>query len=276
MISTLKRLMPSSIKQYTKYAIHSVSDLSAYLSGKQKPMVPPKRKIFIGGGDFESIGRAFLESLTEHTNIQPDSKVLDVGSGQGRMALPLTSYLAPEGEYCGIEIVESAIDWCNNEYSKYPNFHFIHANVFNEHYNKSGAVKANNYKFPFEDDTFDVVFLTSVFTHMFPDDVTNYLSEIYRCLKPNGRCLITFFLLNNESKNSIRDGTTNFSFRYSVNDHCLTMTKDDPEDAIAYEEQYITNTYKEIGLKIIGDIQYGSWTPREVSYGLQDMIVAEK
>ena len=41
----------------------------------------------------------------------------------------------------------------------------------------------------------DVAFLTSVFTHMLPEDVEHYLDELARVLKPGGRTLITWFLL---------------------------------------------------------------------------------
>ena len=95
------------------------------------------------------------------------------------------------------------IKWCgNNITTKYPNFHFQRANVFNKYYNPTGEYKASEYKFPYNDNYFDLVILGFVFTHMLPTDLENYLSEVSRVLKINGRCLISFFLLNKES-NSI-------------------------------------------------------------------------
>ena len=60
--------------------------------------------------------------------------------------------------------------------------------------------------FPCADNSFDLVFLTSVFTHMFAGDVENYLSEISRVLKPGGKCLITWFLLDEVSRKSGEPG----------------------------------------------------------------------
>ena len=263
-------------KIYSEYFGYCVDDFKSFITASRKPMIPPKRKIFIGQGNFEAIGKRFLESLIKDANLRPDDKVLDVGSGQGRMALPLTEFLTPNGEYYGLEIVNKAVEWCNQEYSAHPNFHFIHANVFNKHYNKKGKVKANQYKFPFEDETFHVIFLTSVFTHMYPDDVANYLAEIARCLKPNGKCVITYFLMNDESRKSIAENTASLSFSYPINENCYTATEHDPEGAIAYDEEYILSKYNELGLKAIGNIHYGHWIPRDKSGEYQDTIIAEK
>lgn len=50
-----------------------------------------------------------------------------------------------------------------------------------------------------ERSSFDFVFLTSVFTHLLPEDMNNYFSEVVRVLTHARRCLITYFLLTFES-----------------------------------------------------------------------------
>jgi len=115
------------------------------------------------------------------------------------MAIPLTKYLS-EGSYEGIDIIPYHINWCKkNIMSRYPNFRFQMADVFNKLYNPKGKYKPSEYEFPYQDEDFDFVFLTSVFTHMLPKDMENYFSQIARVLRKKGRCLITFFLLNKES-----------------------------------------------------------------------------
>lgn len=238
-------------------------------------MIPPKRNTFIGDGDFEKIGFAFMKSLVNGANLCPDSKVLDVGSGQGRVARPLTDYLSSDGSYYGIEIVESAVDWCNREYRQYPNFEFLHADIYNTHYNKTGKLTANQYQFPFSDNSFDVIFFSSVFTHMRTSDVKHYLSETARCLKPKARCVITCFLLNKDSREAINQNNASLNFAYKVDEHCLTTTNTDPEDAIALDERYLLAAYEDVGLHVLS-IRYGNWIPRSTSYGFQDMVIAEK
>ena len=159
-------------------------------------MIPPRGMIFIGAGDFEQIGKDFKKHFIELGNLQPGDRVLDVGCGIGRMAIPLTSYLSQEGEYWGFDIVKQGIEWCQRRISpKYGNFHFLHSDIYNKEYNPKGKLQAREYKFPFEDQCFDFVFLTSVFTHMLPADMENYVSEIGESLSGEENVWSRFFSL---------------------------------------------------------------------------------
>jgi SAM-dependent methyltransferase len=80
------------------------------------------------------------------------------------------------------------------------NFQFYQIDIYDKHYNPAGHCKASEYRFPFPDDSFDFVMLGSVFTHMLPDGVRNYLSEIRQVLAPGGRCMISYFFLNDETR----------------------------------------------------------------------------
>lgn len=141
--------------------------------------------------------------------------MLDVGCGSGRMALPLTGYLNSEGRYAGFDISQKAIAWCQEHItSAHPNFQFEVSDIYNSLYNPKGKYQSLDFRFPYPDASFDVVFLTSVFTHMFPPDVEHYLDEISRVLKPGGRCLCTYFLLNDESLAHIAEGKSAHNFQH--------------------------------------------------------------
>ena len=243
---------------------------------KRDTMIPPRSMIFIGDGDFEKTGNEFKNYFIELGGLQPNAHVLDVGCGIGRMAIPLTNYLSSEGEYWGFDIVKSGIDWCQNHITpKYTNFHFLHSNIYNRQYHPEGEIHAKKYKFPFEDQSFDFVFLTSVFTHMLPSDVEHYTEEIARVLKTGGKCLITFFLLNDESTELIREGNSRLDFRFEM-DGFLTTDKSTPEDAIAYQETYIKDLLSKHGVSITEPVYYGSWCGRQSFLAFQDIVVAEK
>ena len=247
-----------------------------YRSNGRDSMLPPKSMIFIGDGDFEKIGQEFKQYFIKLAKLQPNNRVLDVGCGIGRMAIPLTDYLSTEGEYWGFDIAKNGVEWCQNRISKkFGNFNFQHIDVYNKYYNPHGNDRAYNFKFPYENEFFDFVFLTSVFTHMLPKDMENYMNEISRVLKTGGKCMITFFLLNEESEKLLRTGRSSLDFKYKI-DGCLTINEEEPEAAIAYNEESVKMFFEKLGLKIIQPIHYGSWCEREIYLSYQDIILAVK
>jgi ubiquinone/menaquinone biosynthesis C-methylase UbiE len=272
---TLKRFIPKPIKAILWQIKYFSEDFIDVITGKRDTLTPPKRMIFVGGGDFREIGDIFLHYFKELGELKPDENVLDVGSGIGRMAAPLTKYLSPNSRYEGIDIVKEGIMWCNKKYKNYPNFHFTLTDIYNKHFNPKGKEKAYNYRFPFDDNTFNFVFLTSVFTHMLPIDMENYLKEISRVLSPQGRCLITFFLINQDSLNNITNGKSTFMFKNEY-DNYRTDNLDIPETAVAYNEEYIIGLFKKYGFEIYKPVQYGSWCGREKYLSFQDIMVIKK
>ncbi len=234
------------------------------------PRVPPRADTLIGGGDFEHVGDEFFEILKRH-GLTPDMHILDVGCGQGRMARPLVGFI-DVGSYTGFDISAPGIDWCKDHYADTPEFKFEHVPVYNKRYNPKGTVKASEFVFPYGDDQFDLIFLTSVFTHMFKDDVENYLAQISRVLKPGGKALITWFLMNDVSRNAENPF---FNFAYDFDEVSRTTTPKNPEAALAFDEGFVRALYSDCGLTI-ADIEYGTWARPGSQFQLQDMVVATK
>ena len=255
----------------------SIIDGIDFFLGRREPLTPPKRKIYIGGGHFKKQGQDFLQHFIKIGKLKPHEKVADIGCGIGRMAVPLTKYLDSSGSYEGLDIVVDGIQWCNKNITpQYPNFHFQLADVFNQLYNPSGKQKPSEYRFPYKNETFDFVILTSVFTHILPQDVEHYFSEVMRVLKVGGRCFATFFLLNSESIELINKKLSAVDFKYDIGGFHRTFDHRVPEEAVAHDEAFILSLYEKFGFKIEGPIHYGSWCPRNNFVSHQDIIVALK
>jgi len=235
---------------------------------------PPRSLVHaIGGGDYLAIGQEFFGHFTELADLQPDQRVLDIGCGVGRMAYPLSTYLTDQGGYWGLDIVRPAIKWCQRNIARdRKNFHFEHMDVHSRKYHPAGQVAAADYVFPFEDDQFDFICLTSVFTHMLPPDMAHYLKEIRRVLRPGGRCLMTCFLINEESAGLIERGRSQLSFRHPLAG-CFTTNIKVPERAIAYREADLLTMLEAAGLSLHGDVHYGAWCGRSTHLSMQDIVV---
>ncbi len=245
--------------------------------GTKKNAIPKKGDIFIGSGDFVKQGKHQLELLKQYAGIQPDGKFLDVGSGIGRTAVPLKDFATSTAVYDGFDIVEKGVVWCQKNISnQYPNFKFKYVPLNNDLYHLASG-KAEQFVFPYASDSYDTIFLFSVFTHMQPLEVENYLNEIHRVLKPGGKCLATFFYYNSENENFIANENGEFIFPFKKDGYRL-MNEKVPSANIAFEEPKLKEMIASAGLAISKTVD-GFWKGQQPGNQLrdfQDVFVLEK
>jgi SAM-dependent methyltransferase len=225
------------------------------------PLPPKELADLVGGGgndDFTITGRSMFDLVTGRCQVRPTDDILDIGSGCGRVAVPFTRFL-DGGSYRGFDVVEPMVAWCrDNISSRFPAFHFVHADLSNTLYSTTGA-DAAAYRFPYPDESFDVVFATSVFTHLLPASAHNYAREIRRVMKKDGgRGLLTFFLVNDEFRRQRTAGEAvmlPFPNEYGA---YSTINTNVPEAVLAFEESYAREMLENAGLAI-ADYSYGYW-----------------
>ncbi len=245
----------------------------------EDPLVPPASMLFDGTSSeeqFKTFGEGFLQYvLVQRAHLAPSASFLDIGCGNGSVARALTRFLSAEGRYEGLDINGPGIEWLQHRYAQYRNFRFTHANVYNKAYNAGGTVQGDDFRLPYDDASFDVVLLKSVFTHMLPQDVRRYTSEIARVLRPGGRSVTTYFLLNDESRRLLARGRGTFSLKFDWNNDplCRVESLELPESVTAHDEQRIRQLYAEFGFDL-AEVSFGNWCGRGSIIGFQDLIVA--
>jgi SAM-dependent methyltransferase len=250
-------------------------------------LVPPPELMALEGIDvleeWFRWGEEWSVLLRAFAGLGRASAVLEIGCGLGRVAFPLRYVLDETGSYDGFEIVKRKVDFLESTFTRaHPNFRFVWANVRNTHYNPEGEAEAAEYRFPYADKSFDVVFAASVFTHMAPVNAAQYLAESARVLRPGGHCLFSFFLLDNYRPASQRPGAfarTDFDFgrEHGEADGFATAFPDDPERMTAYRLSLVKRLAREAGLRLARKPLPGYWSGAAANWvGAQDLVVLER
>jgi ubiquinone/menaquinone biosynthesis C-methylase UbiE len=99
--------------------------------------------------------------------LPPNSKVLDIGCGNGKNMV----YGTTQHQMYGLENAKALTDICIQK--------------------GLNVVQGDARSIPFEDNTFDAAIMIAVIHHINPNEHFKVLNEIKRVLKPNGTCLIT-------------------------------------------------------------------------------------
>jgi ubiquinone/menaquinone biosynthesis C-methylase UbiE len=193
---------------------------------------------------------------------EPDSRILDVGCGCGRIALAMLDFLEPEGTYVGFDVSSECIDWCVEHIEALDRrFHFEHVDVQSASYNSGGAITAGSFVFPYADASFGGAFVSSVFTHMEEGGIDRYLSELGRVIAPGGTVLVSLLLVNSSTVEAVNRETTLFSFNHRLGPNSWTIDQLNPLDGVGISEAWFLKLAPTYGFRV-ASTEYGNW--REV------------
>jgi len=238
---------------------------------------PDPNNVFVGDGDYRAVGAEFLGHFIRKGGLRPDAHVLDIGSGIGRMAVPLTQYLDPaKARYSGIDPVVGGVNWCRQYItSRYPNFEFRHIDIAHDLYNPKGAVSGLNLVLPFADKSFDFIIMTSVVTHLTSDEVKTYLDQISRVLAPGGKLFMTAFVVDDvaaRDRHGKRD--KRLAFERHGNGPCWFVPELPPLAAVGFENGFLDRALT--GAKLTLETKsFGHWRGIEGDH-YQDLFIASR
>lgn len=283
-----KGLTPSGSRSRMAHLFDRGTDFLERLAGVKDDLTPPVRiRLHIGplidARVYRASGKRDVENLQKLSAIRPNDRILDVGCGCGRLAVALTSYLESTGTYEGFDAAKDPVDWCRQTITpRFSNFNFRSTDTFSGRYNPSGRASASDLVFPYQSDYFDLAFCGSVYIHMPPDEVRNFVKETARVLRPGGVALATFCLLNETTLPLVRAGTSTLKLPFELGDSRVRNATD-PTRFIGHPESFIRELYSESGLTVMGGVRYGRWAlpPSEVKpfqedFFSQDVILASK
>ncbi len=158
------------------------------------PLPNDRMMLHVGAPNVENfyvVGDAWAHVLSRF--IKPGATVMDAGCGCGRTArfLALNANIR---QFIGFDVIKPYVDWCQRFFGEaYPGrFQFHHLDVKSERYNPSGVIAGRDARFPANNETVDVFYAGSLFTHLYPEDAKGYAAEMARVLTKNGRAVVSF------------------------------------------------------------------------------------
>jgi SAM-dependent methyltransferase len=271
----VKRRVPARLRPLLRAMLRFVTDFGSK-SPTQRPVPPRHLRLSSASRDFLRYGALFAQLLVDLGGLEPNDRILDVGSGCGRTALPLTTVLSDGGSYSGFDINKPAVDWCIDYVQPlHSGFTFKWIDLDSPLYNRGGSGQSSAFSFPYPDGEFDFVYSVSLFTHLMEETTSRYIREMARVLRPGGRLFNTFFLLNEHSREAVARNAATFSFDTVASENAAVADRHEPEAAVAYDEGWIRSTYASAGLTVT-NVSYGTWSGRASGRTGQDIIVATK
>ena len=145
------------------------------------------------GGDEQSSvesGVDLIRLMCERLNLSSleGVSVLDMGCGTKLVQAILDRGL-PVGRYVGIDVYPEMVKYlqANVNDSRFA-FHIL--NAHNEMYNPKGQPLSDLRELPVQKESFDIICLFSVFTHLAPHDYVAMLMLLRPYVKPGGRLTI--------------------------------------------------------------------------------------
>lgn len=202
-------------------------------------------------------GRDLWMYLLATGKVGLDSNIIEIGPGCGRRTYWMRDFnfhgIRYRGNYLGIDIDGEMLEWCRRHFDQ-ERFSFVQSTHASAAY-INDKVASNAYRIPADAGTQDLIFGTSVFTHLLEDQVANYCEEGFRVLRAGGHFVMTVKCIDLSPNNR---GNT---YRHRMGNAYVDSLAI-PEQAVGYESQYLIAAARKAGFQDVeihhmdGDVQH--------------------
>ena len=240
---------------------------------------------WVGGSDPEEVGDACFEILSRYMTLGPETQLLDLGCGIGRVNLSILKRQSNIGKVVGFDMIPQVIEFCiSNIAAKYSRTSFELVQGRNDHYDlfvsaAGRSAPKNQLQLNAEySSTFSGAYAFSVFTHVEYTDFQLLLGSVRELLKPGGEFLLTAFLLTPYSRRAIAQKTSLFPFSetaFEMNGQIFIGHVHDRLGFVAFDMALVEQMIFDAGL-VITHIEHGAWSRSGFSRSLQDVIVCRR
>ncbi len=119
-----------------------------------------ERHVGYGGYHYDGRWRVVAEAMAKHYNLQPGSRILDVGCGKAFLLYEFAQ-VVPDAQVAGVDISEYGLAHAKEEVRPY-------------------LTLANATSLPFDDNAFDLVYSINTLHNLYAPDLHNALKEMQR------------------------------------------------------------------------------------------------
>ena len=160
-------------------------------------------------------------------------RLLDFGSGQGRLLNGLMSGGIKFAEYVGVDVDAKSLGWCIRNLTYDRDIAFVWYNQSNARYNREGESYDG---LPVKDGYFSHVFSNSVFSHLDEGDVIKYAGLLRGAVPEGGRLYLTAFT---------EEGVENFA--ENPDGYMGASGNTSPLHRVRFNKEYFISIFEERG-----------------------------
>jgi ubiquinone/menaquinone biosynthesis C-methylase UbiE len=234
--------------------LSSAFDIFPKIIFKEFRNLPPNyMRIRIGAGNrlfanqivYLTAAQNFWYYMFAHEMINNKSTIVDIGSGCGRYAHHIRDYIFKgemfTGKYHGIDIDNEMLEWCRKNFDD--RFQFTHSSHTSKTYENTNPGD-KFFRLPLNDDSADLVFSTSLYTHLLENEIENYTRESFRVLKDGA--YMAMYVFSMDSPPPTFGGRHTFAHRIGP---AYVESLENPEAAVAFKDKYLLDLAKRCGFE---------------------------